>query len=228
MFDLDVLRGEPGAWLLSGFWVSLALTAAALTLAAPLAVGVVALRLAPWRALRAAAAAYVAVVRGVPLLAHLMFWYFGAPELLPAALRARWLEGDAEFTSATVALGLYGAAYLAEDLRAGIRAVPRAQYEAARALGLGWGQALGLVVLPQAWRAALPALASQTLNLWKDGSVATVIGLGELMYQAARVESATFRSAEAFSVVTAAYLAVSLVLLALAARLAPRRAGALP
>jgi polar amino acid transport system permease protein len=228
-FDLDVLtHGETHAWLLTGLRVSLELTGVALACAAPLALGVVGLRLSPLAPLRALGAAFVAVVRGVPLLAHLLFWYFGVPELLPEAARAWLVEHEPEFWCATAALSIYGAAYLAEDLRSGFRAIPRGQLEAARALGLGWLAALGLVVAPQALRAALPALVSQTLNLWKDSSVATVIGLGEMMYQAARVESATFRSAEAFAFVTVAYLAVSLALTGLASRLDPARAAHVP
>lgn len=228
-FDLDVLtRGETHDWLVSGLVVSLELTAAALAVAAPLAFGVVGLRLSSWAPLRGVGAAFVAAVRGVPLLAHLLFWYFGVPELLPEAARAWLVEHGPEFWCATAALSLYGAAYLAEDLRSGFRAIPRGQLEAARALGLGAGAAFTFVIAPQAVRAALPALVSQTLNLWKDSSVATVIGLGELMYQAARVESATFRSAEAFAFVTAAYLVVSLSLTALASRLSSARAAHVP
>jgi polar amino acid transport system permease protein len=127
-----------------------------------------------------------------------------------------------EFASAAVALTLYAAAYMAEDIRSGIRAVSRGQLDAARALGMGYVDAMRLVVLPQALRTTLPPLLSQTLNLWKDSSVATVVGVGELMYQAARVESASFRSAEAFAFATLAYLSVSLALTALAALLQRR------
>jgi len=78
------------------------------------------------------------------------------------------------------------------------------------------------VLLPQAIRIAVPPLLSQTVNLWKDTSVATVIGAAEMMYQAARVETATFRSVEAFTFATLAYLTVSLAI-SLAAQLYARR-----
>jgi polar amino acid transport system permease protein len=73
------------------------------------------------------------------------------------------------------------------------------------------------VILPQALRITVPPLISQTLNLWKDTSIATVIGVAEMMYQAARVESASFRSAESFAFATAAYLSVSLLITGLGA-----------
>jgi len=101
---------------------------------------------------------------------------------------------------------------MAEDIRSGIRAIPAVQFEAGRALGLGFGATMRHVVLPQALRITAPPLISQTLNLWKDTSIATVIGVAEMMYQAARVESASFRSAESFAFATATYLALSLAI----------------
>lgn len=217
-FDLQLLlHGPYHDWLLAGLQLSLALTACSLALALPLATAVALLRLAPLAPLRALGVAYVESIRNVPLLAHLLFWYFGAPELLPQAARDWLYAHNAEFLCATVALSLYAAAYMAEDIRSGIRAVPGVQTEAGRALGFGHLATLRLIVLPQALRVTVPPLISQTLNLWKDSSVATVIGTAELMYQAARVESASFRSAEAFAFATLSYLGVSLCITGLAA-----------
>lgn len=218
MFDADLLlRGQYHDWLLHGLAVSLKLTGLVFVLALPLAVLVALLRLAPVAPLRAAGWFYVEGIRGVPLLAHLLFWYFGAPELLPDGPKEWLYAHDVEFASAAVALTLYTAAYMAEDIRSGIRAVPAVQFEAGRSLGFGFLATMRLVVLPQALRITVPPLLSQTLNLWKDTSIATVVGVGELMYQAARVESASFRSLEAFAFASAAYLTVSLALTALAA-----------
>jgi polar amino acid transport system permease protein len=106
---------------------------------------------------------------------------------------------------------------MAEDIRSGIRAIPTVQFEAGRALGFGFMATMRRVVLPQALRLTVPPLISQTLNLWKNTSVATVIGVAELMYQAGQVESASFRSFESFAFASAAYLSVSLLITALAA-----------
>ena len=153
----------------------------------------------------------------MPLIPHLLFWYFGAPELLPDAVKERLYAGNFEFIAGAVALTLYYAAYMAEDIRSGIRAIPPVQFEAGRALGFGYLAAMRRIVLPQALRVTVPPLISQTLNLWKDTSIATVIGVAEMMYQAARVESSSFRSAESFAFATAAYLTVSLAITGLAA-----------
>jgi polar amino acid transport system permease protein len=106
---------------------------------------------------------------------------------------------------------------MAEDVRSGIRSIPVTQLEAGRTMGLTYFQSMRLVVLPQAIRIIVPPLVSQTLSLWKNTSIATVIGTQELMYQAQRVETTTFRGAEVFVVVTIAYLTVSCVITALGA-----------
>lgn len=220
MPDLDlslVLSGPYHDLLVAGLILSLQITGVTLLLALPLATVIALLRVAPLPAFRALGWLYVESIRNVPLLAHLLFWYFAAPELLPEALKLRLYAGNIEASSAVVALTLYTAAYMAEDIRSGIRAVPAAQFEAARALGMNFFHTMQRVVLPQAVRITIPPLISQTLNLWKNTSVATVIGVAELMYQAAKVETATFRSLEAFMFATAAYLSVSLLITALAA-----------
>ena len=212
-----VLSGEFGEWLLRGFLLSIELTLTTLVLAFPLATCIALLRLSPWKALRGLGFAYVEGIRNVPLLAHLLFWYFGAPELLPEAARQWLYAGNIELASAVVALTLYTAAYMAEDIRSGIRAIPLVQFEAGRALGFGFLATMRRVILPQALRVTVPPLISQTLNLWKNTSIATVIGVAEMMYQAAKVESTSFRSVEAFAFATSAYLAVSLVITGLGA-----------
>lgn len=146
----------------------------------------------------------------------MLLWYFGVPELLPDAIK-EWLYAQRfEAIAAWIALSLYAAAFMAEDMRSGIRAVSAVQVEAARALGFGFLDAMRLVILPQALRITVAPLISQTLNLWKNTSIATVIGAAELMYQSAQVESATFRSAEVLLFATASYLGVSLLITALA------------
>lgn len=217
-FDVNLLlAGQYHDWLISGLLLSLQLAGITLVLSLPLGAAVALLRLSPYRALRSLGWLYVESIRNVPLLAHLLFWYFGAPELLPTRLKEWLYAGNIEAISAVIALTLYTAAYMAEDIRSGIRAVPTVQTEASRALGFGFMATMRLVVLPQALRVTVPPLLSQTLTLWKDTSVATVIGVAELMYQAAKVESASFRSAEAFAFATAAYLAIALVITGLGA-----------
>lgn len=217
-FDVSILLSGPyHELLLKGLILSLVLLGVTLLLSLPLALLIALLRLSPLAPLRTIAWLFVESIRNVPLLAHMLFWYFGAPELLPESLR-EWLYGHSfEAIAAVVALTLYTSAYMSEDMRSGIRAVPRVQFEASRALGLGFLASLRLVVLPQALRITVPPLVSQTLNLWKNTSIATVIGAAELMYQAAKVETATFRSFEPFVFATVAYITLSLLITGLGA-----------
>jgi len=216
-FDFSLLASGPyHDMLVSGLRLSLQLLGVTLLLAVPLAVLVALMRLSTWRVVSAAAWCFVEAIRNVPLLAHMLFWYFGAPELLPEPVREWLYAHNYEAVAAVAALTLYSAAYMSEDVRSGIRAIPHVQFEASRALGFGYLSTMRLVVLPQALRVTVPPLISQTLNLWKNTSIATVIGTAELMYQASKVETETFRSFEAFVFATGSYLTVSLLITALA------------
>jgi polar amino acid transport system permease protein len=216
-FDFSLLAsGSYHDMLVSGLRLSLQLLGVTLLLAVPLAFLVALMRLSTWRVVSAAAWCFVEAIRNVPLLAHMLFWYFGAPELLPEPVREWLYAHNYEAVAAVAALTLYSAAYMSEDVRSGIRAIPHVQFEASRALGFGYLSTMRLVVLPQALRVTVPPLISQTLNLWKNTSIATVIGTAELMYQASKVETETFRSFEAFVFATGSYLAVSLLITALA------------
>ncbi len=212
-FDPSILQsGQYHDWLVQGLILSLQLTAAAFVVALPFGALLAVMRTSSFALMRAVGSTIVEAIRNVPLLAHLLFWYFAFPELLPEGAREFLYAHNPEAVCAVIALALYSGVHMAEDIRSGIRAVPASQLEAARSLGLGRFASVRLVLLPQAFRASIPPLLSQTVNLWKDTSVATVIGAAELMYQAARVETTTFRSVEAFSFATLAYLTVSLLI----------------
>src|SRR4051812_2643405 len=216
-FDFSVvMTGEFRTWLVSGFLLSLQLLAASWLLAVPLATVVALCRLSSVGVLRGFGAVFVEGIRNVPLLVHMLFWYFAMPELLPEPARNWLYEHNAEVVCAVIALALYSGSYMAEDIRSGIRSVSATQIEAARALGFGFLAAMRGVVLPQAFRIVVPPLISQTLNLWKNTSIATVIGTAELMYQTQKVETSSFRGVESFGVATLAYLIVSLVITAVA------------
>jgi polar amino acid transport system permease protein len=216
-FDFAVVTtGEFRDWLVTGFLLSLRLTAITWVLSLPIATATALCRLSSVTALRWLGAVFVESIRNVPLLVHLLLWYFAMPELLPDTARNWLYEHDAEAVCAVIALTLYTSSYMAEDIRSGIRTVPATQLEAARALGFGFLTSMRRIVLPQAFRIVVPPLISQALNLWKNTSIATVIGTAELMYQAQRVETASFRGVETFGVTTIAYVSVSLTITALA------------
>ena len=122
------------------------------------------------------AIAYIELVRGVPLVSVIMMFAL----LLPLFLPASWGRPDT-LLRILVGLTLFTASYVAENVRGGLQAIPRGQYEAATALGLTWVQAMRYIILPQALRAVIPALVGQCISLFKDTSLATIIGALELL-----------------------------------------------
>ena len=158
--------------------------------------------------------AWVELFRNIPLLVQLFLWYFVLPELLPKAL------GDAlkqmappwgSFVPAVIGLGFFTSARIAEQVRAGIQALPRGQGMAGTALGLTLAQTYRYVLLPMAYRIILPPLTSETMNLIKNTSVALTIGLIELTAAARSMQEFTFQVFEAFTAATVIYIAVNLL-----------------
>jgi His/Glu/Gln/Arg/opine family amino acid ABC transporter permease subunit len=183
--------------ILEGLFTTIALSALGLVLALIVGLIVGTAGASPRRALRVGAAAYVEAMRNIPLLVHMYAWYVGLAFLrLPP------------FWCAVAALTLYSGAYVAETIRAGLGAVPRGQGLAALATGLTRLQALRLVVYPQALRIVTPSLASLASQLIKDSSLASVITVAELTYQASAIEGQTFRTFEVYITISLLYLAL--------------------
>ncbi len=187
------------------FWEGLRITillgVLALILALVLGVIFAVLRSVPVRPLRAIGTAYVEFFRNTPLLVQTFFAYFGlgaAGIRLPA------------FTAAFLALGVYTGAFVTEAIRAGILAVDRGQYEAARSLGLSYGQMMRYVVLPQAFATTVPPLGNLAIALTKNTSLASSIAVADLLYNANLVNSRTFATYEVFAFVGLCYLAITL------------------
>lgn len=122
------------------------------------------------------------------------------------------LQFGPEFAALVVGLAAYTASFIAEIIRGGILAVSRGQTEAARSLGLTYGQSLRHIVLPQALRIVIPPLGNQFLNLTKNSSLALGIGYAEFLTASNTVSSQSFRSLETFTYVTLGYLMLSLII----------------
>ncbi|HEX9211563.1 MAG TPA: amino acid ABC transporter permease [Bradyrhizobium sp.] len=217
-----VLTGQYLDWFIWGLATTIALTVAAWLLGMTIGITLTLVRMLPFRPLEWLVAGYVEYHRNVPLLVQILVWYFGVPQLLPRAIRMWVNSHHSEFLLAMVALGLASAAYITEDLRSGIRSIPKTQYEAALSIGFNYLQAMSYVILPQALRIVIPPLINQTLLLFKNTSLAMAIGVGELTYRTREVDSYTFKTFEAFAVATILYLAISFAIMALGG-LADRR-----
>jgi His/Glu/Gln/Arg/opine family amino acid ABC transporter permease subunit len=193
-----------------GFATTIALSIAALVLAVAIGVVVGTAGSARPRALRTAAACYVETMRNIPLLIHMYVWYMALAFLkLPA------------FACAVLGLSIYSAAYVAEIVRAGIGSVPAGQFQAGLVGGLTGFQTLRFVVYPQALRIVAPSLASLMSQLIKDSSLASVIAVADLTYQAGAIEGQTFRTFEVYITISLLYL----LLVTLVSRLVMAWAG---
>ncbi|WP_313370286.1 amino acid ABC transporter permease [Achromobacter animicus] len=177
-----LLIGQYPSGPLGGVALTLILSVLGLSLAFPLSIVLALCRLSPFLALRLPSTVLVYVIRGIPLV-MLVFWsYFLVPSLIGRTVSA--------FTTLTVTLVIYQAAYMSEIVRAGIQALPEGQREASRSLGLGYARTMFYVIMPQALYNMLPSLISQFVSTIKETSIGYVISVHELTYSANQVNSA--------------------------------------
>ncbi|EXU73798.1 amino acid ABC transporter permease [Erwinia mallotivora] len=217
-----ILTGQFGQMIVDGMAVTLELALGAWLLAMLIALLLVVIRLTHQRFAEYFVRIYVSYHRNVPTLIQLMMWYFAIPTLLPESVQMWINDLNAEFLFSMLALGLCQAAYFSEDIRSGLRAIPEGQTEASRALGMSYTRSLRSVILPQGIRNALPSLLNHTVLLFKNTSLAMVIGVTELTYVTRDIENQTFRTFESYLVASAGYLFFSLLLMGAGALLARR------
>ncbi|CAB3625873.1 amino acid ABC transporter permease [Achromobacter pestifer] len=219
---MSLLDASQYQLLFSGMVVTVQLFLVAWVMAFAIAVTLVVVRATNLAPCRWVVDAYVEYHRNVPLLVQVLFWYFGMPELLPEGFRMWLYEHNAEMSLAAIALALGSAAYIAEDIRSGLRAIPGTQFEAARALGASYLQCMRFVIVPQAVRISIPPLVGRALLLFKNTSVAMAIGVMELTYQAREIENETYRTFATFGAATIMYLLGSFLIMALGSRIYAR------
>jgi polar amino acid transport system permease protein len=183
-FNLGILR-ETAPYLWAGFKMSVLLTIVVVPLGIAGGLAVALLSQAKSRALRWLVVAYVDFFRAFPPLVLLMFIAFGLPFTgldLPA------------FASVALAFLLNTSSYYGEIWRAGIESIPPGQFEAARSTGLSGAQTMAYVIVPQATRNVIPDLISNTLEVVKLTSIASVVALPELLYAARQAQSVTYNA----------------------------------
>lgn len=163
---------------------------------------------------------YVDAVRGVPLIVLAYFIFFGVPSGIQSMgfpnFRLSALQAG------TIALSMNCGAYMAEIIRAGIESVDRGQMEAARSLGLSYGAAMALVVVPQAIRTMIPSIINQFIITLKDTSILSVIGFAELTNVGKTIMGNTFKPLQAWAIVGIMYLIVITILSKISKRIERR------
>ena len=194
-FTFLIVQGFFGFGSFAGGTIRLALPAIALGFVLGIFIGLA--RLAPVWWIRIPATVYVELFRGVPLVMVIFWMWFILPQVLGLALP--------EYGIALTAFVVFEAAYFGEIVRAGVQSVPRGQVEAARAIGLTETQGMAYVILPQALRNMVPALVTQMIVLFKDTSLASIIGYVDLTKAAQIVNNREIKPFELYLFIAVVY-----------------------
>lgn len=155
------------------------------------------LKISKYKFLRSIASIYIEIIRGTPLIVQLIVIHYG------------FKINMTEMTSATIALSINSAAYIAEIIRAGISSINKGQMEAARSLGMNHFQSMKLIIIPQAIKNILPALGNEFVVLIKESAIVSYIGLADIMYKANQIRSLTYLTLEPLLVAAIIYFVIT-------------------
>ncbi len=208
-FDFDIIIRSLPYLFYDGMTFTLTLTALATLGGIVFGTALALMRLSGLAPLSILAAGYVNLMRSVPLVLMIFWFYFLVPYL------GQWLTASSQpirvgpFTSSLVTFMVFEAAYFCEIMRAGIQSIPRGQVWAAQALGMRYPTTMLYIVLPQAFRNMVPVLLTQTIILFQDTSLVYVISATDFLGAAAKVANRDYRLVEMYSFVAVVYFVVS-------------------
>ena len=198
--------------MLHGTMDTLRLFFITIILSIPLGIVLAFARVSGFGWLRKLVAVYVSILRGTPLMLQLLFVYFGLPFLPYIGMRLD------DFPAAVLAFVLNYAAYFCEIFRAGIQAIPKGQYEAAKTLGMNYIQTMRRIILPQVIKIILPPISNETITLVKDTSLIYILAMNDLLRTTRNLVQRDFNIMP-FLVAGVFYLVTTLILTALFNRL---------
>jgi len=208
-FDFDVIERSFVYLFRDGMSFTLTLTAIAMAGGIVFGTLLAMMRLSRFAPLSALAGGYVNLMRSLPLVLVIFWFFFLVPWI------GGWVAGSGRtiqvgaFWSAVVTFTMFEAAYYCEIMRAGIQSISRGQVAAGQALGLGYWQTMSLVVLPQAFRNMLPVLLTQTIILFQDTSLVYVISATDFLGAAAKVANRDYRLVEMYLFAALVYFVIS-------------------
>src|SRR3954468_4380221 len=221
-FDFDVIRRSLGYLFFDGMTFTLTLTGLSALGGLIFGTLIALMRLSGFKLLGRIAGFYVDLIRSLPLVLVIFWFYFLVPYI------GQWVTGASRpiqvgaFTSSLVTFTLFEAAYFAEIMRAGIQSVPRGQVAAGYALGLTYWQMMANVVLPQAFRNMIPVLLTQTIILFQDTSLVYVLSITDFLGAASKVAPRDGRLVEMYLFAAAVYFVMSFAASSLVRRLQAR------
>jgi len=208
-FDFDVIERSLPFLFKEGMTFTLTLTALAMTGGIVFGTLLAMMRLSSYKLLNVPAALYVNLMRSVPLVLVIFWFYFLVPWIGGWIVGAKQPIQVGAFWSSVITFTMFEAAYYAEIMRAGIQSVSRGQVSAGQALGLNYWQSMGYVVLPQAFRNMLPVLLTQTIILFQDTSLVYVLSIVDFLGAAARIAQRDGRLVEMYLFVAVVYFIIS-------------------
>jgi len=206
-------------WVLIGLGWLLVIALVAWSIAMVLGSILGIMRTLPSKTARTIGTAYVTLFRNVPLLIQLFIWFYVVPNFLPGPVKDWWMNdlssNASAFISASVGLGLFTAARVCEQVRTGIEALPRGQINAGYAMGFSTSQLYRYVILPQSFRTILPPLSSELTNCVKNTSVASLVGVAEIISQMKTISEYTQNTIEIYTFVTLIFIVINVCLILL-------------
>ena len=216
-------KWKPGL-LVIGLWITLKLSVIATILG--IIIGVIGglTRISSNPALKWITIGYVELIRGSPLMVQILLWYFVIGTVVNDMLAAFGMRRIPAFWYGVASLACFAGAYVTEIVRAGIQSIHRGQTEAARSLGMTYGQSMRYIILPQALRRILPPLAGQFISLIKDSSLLGIIAIRELTKAAREAVSASLQPFEVYFLLMALYLVLTFSLSMVVQRMEKRMA----
>jgi len=221
-FDFDVIQRSWVYLFREGMTFTLTLTALAMTGGIIFGTLLAMMRLSSVRAVSLLAGGYVNLMRSVPLVLVIFWFFFLVPYIGQWILREPNPVRVGAWISSVVTFTMFEAAYYCEIMRAGIQSIPRGQVWSGYALGLNYWQTMALVVLPQAFRNMLPVLLTQTIILFQDTSLVYVISATDFFGAAVKVANRDYRLVEMYTFVAVVYFVMSYGLSTLVKRLQER------
>src|SRR6476620_6994204 len=208
-YDFDVIQRSWGYLFREGMTFTVTLTL--LAMAGGIVFGTIRamMRLSSFKPLSMLAGAYVNLIRSIPLVLVIFWFFFLVPYIGAWILRADRPVQVGAFYSALVTFIMFEAAYYCEIMRAGIQSVARGQVWSGYALGLNYWQTMGHIVLPQAFRNMLPVLLTQTIILFQDTSLVYVISATDFLGAASKIANRDYRLVEMYTFAAAVYFVIS-------------------
>jgi glutamate/aspartate transport system permease protein len=223
-FDWDVIRRSAPYLFREGMTFTVTLTLLAMTGGTIFGTVLALMRLSSIRAVSVAAGAYVNLMRSVPLVLVIFWFFFLVPYIGAWIVRSPTPIKVGAFSSALITFTMFEAAYYCEIMRAGIQSISRGQLWSGYALGLSYGQTMGHVILPQAFRNMLPVLLTQTIILFQDTSLVYVISATDFLGAASKIANRDYRLVEMYVFAAVVYFVISYGLSTLVKRLQLRLA----